>query len=101
MTERTIPLESRALALMRTAQGWKKNRLVKALGLQPGTLDQYESGDQTPSRQLLERAAAVMGYGAVVVDRTLAYIRQMDAARRLGSAAAAEREIDRRSTSIS
>jgi tetratricopeptide (TPR) repeat protein len=90
---------------MRTTRGWKKNRLAAALGMQPGTLYEYERGDATPSRQLLDRAAAVMGFGPAFVDRTFAYLRQADADLGLGSAAGADagsdREIDRIAVGVS
>ncbi len=92
-----IPIESRALAVMRTARAWKKNRLAKALRLQPGTLYDYERGKSVPSRELLERAAAVLALPSYQVDRTLAYLRQNDSA---GSDSDAEREIDRIAVSM-
>jgi tetratricopeptide (TPR) repeat protein len=105
MVERSVFLESRVLTVMRTTRGWKKNRLAVALGLQPGTLYEYENGDLKPSRQLLERAAALMGFGPAFVDRTFAYLRQADADRQLGSSggadAASDREIDRISIGVS
>ena len=93
-----IPIESRALAVMRTARGWKTNRLAKALGLKPGTLYDYEGGIKSvPSRELLERAAAALTLPSYQVDRTLAYLRQNDSA---GSDADSEREIDRIAVSM-
>lgn len=105
MEERSVPLESRVLAVMRTARWWKKNRLAQALGWKPGTLYDYESGKDTPSRSVLERAAAVMGYGPVFVDHALAFLRKADASQAPGAAGdadrAAEREIDRIATGFS
>ncbi len=89
------PIESRALAVLREARGWKKNRLATVLELQPGTYYDYESGTAAPSRSLLERAADAMGYPASQVDRTLAYLRQSDlAAAAVGGPGQPEAEAD-------
>lgn len=82
------PIECRALAVMREARSWKKNRLAKALGMNPQTYYDYENGNVVPSRAFLERAAAAMGLPAHHVDRTLAYLRQTDAAAAAGMAGA-------------
>lgn len=92
-----IPIESRALAVMRTARGWKKNRLAKALGLKPGTLYDYERGKTVPSRELLERAAAALDLPSHQIDKTLSYLRQTDSA---GSDSEADREIERIAVSM-
>jgi tetratricopeptide (TPR) repeat protein len=70
---------------MREVRGWRSNRLAKALGMTPGSLYEYESGRMTPSRELLERAAAKMGSPAHLVDRTLTYLRLSDAEAALGA----------------
>lgn len=88
MTE--LPIECRALPVLRAACDWKANRLAEALGLKPGTLSDYERGKVVPSRELLERAAAAMRLPPHHVDRTLAYLRQTDA-----SEASTTKEIDR------
>jgi tetratricopeptide (TPR) repeat protein len=88
MTE--LPIECRALPVLRAARDWKANRLAEALGLKPGTLSDYERGRVVPSRELLERAAAAMRLPTHHVDRTLAYLRQTDA-----SGASTTEEIDR------
>ncbi len=84
-----LPIECRTLAVMREARGWKKNHLAKALGMIPQTYYGYENGDVKPSRAFLERAAAAMALPAHHVDRTLAYLRQTDAAAAAGVAGAA------------
>src|SRR5262245_56461984 len=87
--EMDLPVECRALAVMREARGWKKNRLAKALGMIPQTYYGYENGAVVPSRLFLERAAAAMALRTHHVDRTLAYIRQTDADAAAGMAGAA------------
>jgi tetratricopeptide (TPR) repeat protein len=93
MTE--LPIECRVLPVLRAARDWKANRLAEALGLKPGTLSDYERGRVVPSRELLERAAAVMRLPTHHVDRTLAYLRQTDA-----SGASTTEEIDRLAVSM-
>jgi tetratricopeptide (TPR) repeat protein/DNA-binding XRE family transcriptional regulator len=78
MTE--LPIECRALSVMRDACDWKANRLAEALGMKPGTLSDHERGKTVPSRDLLERAAAAMRLPRHHVDRTLVYLRLTDAA---------------------
>lgn len=72
------PIESRALAVMRVGRGWKPGRLAAGLGIEPETLYDYERGKLKPSRSFLERAAAVLGYPAHHVDRTLAFLAKGD-----------------------
>ncbi len=91
-----IPLESRALRQMREAHGWKGYQLAAALGMTPESLYHYEAGDtMTPSPELLELAAAKMGYSEAMVDRTFTYLRLADADLALGASAAgpAHREL--------
>ncbi|HWM89495.1 MAG TPA: helix-turn-helix domain-containing protein [Thermoanaerobaculia bacterium] len=79
------PVECRALAVMREDRGWKKKRLAASLGIRPATLYAYEGGRLVPSRDLLERAAAVLELPPWHVDRTLLFLRMSDASRRSGA----------------
>jgi len=95
MTEERLPLESRALAVMLQARGWKANRLARRLGVQPNTLYLYLKGKPKPSYELLERSAAAMGFLPVEVPRTLDYLRQLE-----GGEAPVDPEIERLATEM-
>lgn len=66
------------IAVLRILRGWSQRELAQAAGVRPSTLSDYERGKKTPSRRMLDRLNAVMGFPPSQVDRTLAFI---DAAR--------------------
>jgi tetratricopeptide (TPR) repeat protein/DNA-binding XRE family transcriptional regulator len=72
------PIESRALTLLRELRHWNATRLATALGIKPGTIYEYEGGKVTPSREMLDRAAAALRLPPVVVSRVLALLRYVD-----------------------
>ncbi len=94
--EDLLPIECRALTVLRGARNKKANWLADAMELKPGTLSDLERGKVVPSRELLDLAAAKLGLPPHHVDRTLAFLRLTDAAAAAPSPeSAAEREIDR------
>lgn len=98
-----VPIECRALAVMREARDRKKNWLAARLGMTPEAYYESENGRSVPSRHLLERAAAELDLPPHHVDRTLEYLRRTDAAAQGGSTgpgADADRELDRLAGSL-
>ena len=61
---------SLVLVTLRTLRGWTQAQLAQAAGISRKTVQLYET-EKAPPRPLLEKLAAVMGYGSETIDYLL------------------------------
>lgn len=72
---RSIPPPlSRALTLLRKACHWTPGKLAAASGVSYQAVRAWETGDRTPTREKLERLAAVMGLPSEAIDHALVFL---------------------------
>src|SRR4051794_17339680 len=81
------------IAFLRLLRGWRQADLADALGLTPGAISRYETGDVVPDRQTLEGVAKAVGLPLRMLDRTFFSVA---AARSAVASAADPGDLDKR-----
>jgi transcriptional regulator with XRE-family HTH domain len=81
MVEHSAPPWGEALTVLRLIRGWNKARLAKAAGVSVSAISRYEGSSRTASRDVERRLLAAMRFPPHLLDRTLAFIESVRAAR--------------------
>lgn len=88
MAQGTAAAASEILAILRVVRRWKPEEVAASSGLTVRAVHAYERGERKPDAETMRRLAVAMGFPAVAVDRTAAFVERTRAASR-GDAAAA------------